>query len=922
MKQKRLISPIIGAVVFLALITIPNIVRLSADWPWFKELGFENIFITILSAKIVLGFLVGAATFGLIYLNLKISEHLTRDLPAMMRFGERDGEQIDIRKYINILILPLALTLGFFTGLFAAGNWEIFLQYFNIVRFGTVDPIFNRDISFYFFTLPFIKILIGFGFWIIILSLIGALLNYFVRGVISFERQNLWIERRVKIHLSVLLFLFFLLLAIQTYFVKIPNLLYSTTGPFLGASFTDIHAVLPFLKVLTIILFAGAVLTIVNIYREKNQLIFIVIGLYFITSVIGTWLYPAIIQKLIVLPNELQKEAPYITHNITATRKAFALNKVKEGDLKGETALTLKDIQSNEATIKNVRLWDRKPLLDTFGQLQEIRTYYDFVSVDNDRYMIDGEYRQIMLSPRELNSMNLPHRTFINEQLTFTHGFGLTLGPVNQVTEEGLPVLFLKDLPPVSSTKSIEVKRPEIYFGELSSDYVFVKTKSKEFNYPKGEENVFTAYEGEGGVEIKSLLRKALFALRFGSFKILLSNDITNESRILFYRNIRERAKRALPFLYFDSDPYLVITREGRLKWIYDAYTINNRYPYAQMVDSTIFQENIRQANSLQNSNLNYIRNSVKIVIDAYDGKIQAYITQEDDPMIKVYAKIFKGVFLPFEAMPQDIREHVRYPEDIFKIQTSLYTTYHMKEPQIFYNKEDQWEIPAVTSEGETDPIMRHMIMKLPGEEKEEFILMIPFTPRKKNNLAAWMVARSDGQHYGELAVYCFPKQKLIFGPGQIVNRINQDAEISRQISLWDQRGSRVNLGNLLVIPIEESLLYVQPLYLRAEGGKIPELKRVIVAYENHVAMEKTLEIALERIFGKEPPEVSSKEVEISEEVGARFIEPKEEEENLAGRAKEYFDRALQAQRDGNWALYGEQLRKLGEVLDELNKPE
>ena len=692
----------------------------------------------------------------------------------------------------------------------------------------------------------------------------------------------------------------FILTSFKIYAVKIPSLLYSSTGPFIGASFTDIHAVLPFLKILVFVAVVAAVLAVLNIFKQDNRFIVLAVSIYVITLILGGWAYPVALQRFVVLPNELVKETPYIKHNIEATQKAFVLDTVTERDLTGEALLTIDDINNNRSTIKNVRLWDREPLLDTFGQLQEIRTYYDFVSIDNDRYQLNNDFRQVLLSPRELNSTSLPQRTFINERLTFTHGFGLTLSPVNEVTPAGLPVLFLKDLPPSSDIESLAVSRPEIYYGELTNDWVVVNTKAKEFNYPSGEENVFTEYEGKGGVKIESIFRKALFALKFGSLKILLSNDITEDSRIMYYRNIEERVRRVLPFLSLDHDPYMVVTKEGKLKWIYDAYVTSDRYPYAELVKDVF--------SPFPGKNINYIRNSVKVVIDAYDGRMTFYIADKDDPVIKTYAKIFKDSFLPLDELSDDLRAHIRYPEDLFAYQTGLYTIYHMDEAQIFYNKEDQWQIPIISEGTLADPMMRHMIMKLPGEEQEEFILMIPFTPRGKDNLSAWMVARNDKEFYGQLVVYRFPKQKLVFGPKQITNRINQDADISRQISLWDQRGSEVIKGNLLVIPIEESLIYVQPIYLRAEGGKIPELKRVIVAYENRIAMEETLDLALADVFGGA----------ISADQEADKFAPAKPSAglDLIQQAKDYFNRAMQAQRSGNWALYGEQMKKLGEILE------
>ncbi|SVB81184.1 uncharacterized protein METZ01_LOCUS234038, partial [marine metagenome] len=479
---------------------------------------------------------------------------------------------------------------------------------------------------------------------------------------------------------------------------------------------------------------------------------------------------------------------------------------------------TLADINNNSETINNVRLWDHQPLLDTFGQIQEIRTYYDFASVDNDRYVIDGMYRQIMLSGRELNSESLPNRTWPNERLTFTHGYGVALGPVNEVTPEGLPVLFIKDLPPASSV-DLKVDQPGLYFSDLSSDYVLVDTNTREFHYPKGDDNVFSQYEGVGGVPLGGLVRKALFALYFRDFNILISEQLTSESRVLFHRNITDRVNAIAPFLVYDGDPYLVIS-EGRLYWMRDAYTVSKRYPYSTQVVNEV----------------NYIRNSVKIVIDAYHGTTTYYLADPNDPIALTLQRVFPDLFTPLDEMSADLRSHIRYPEDIFRLQTEMFMTYHMTNPAVFYNKEDQWEVPAIDADGRaTQMEPYYTIMKLPGENEAEFIQMLPFTPARKDNLAAWMVARSDGQHYGKLIAFAFPKQTVVFGPRQVVARINQDETISPQITLWNQQGSQVIQGTLLVIPIEESLLYIRPLYLRAAGGRIPELKRVIVAYQNQI---------------------------------------------------------------------------------------
>ena len=592
---------------------------------------------------------------------------------------------------------------------------------------------------------------------------------------------------------------------------------------------------------------------------------------------------------------------------------------MQERELSGDAALTRRDLDANAVTLRNVPLWDHQPLKDTFSQIQEIRTYYDFVSVDNDRYRIDGEYRQIMLSARELNSDSLPSRNWINEHLTFTHGYGLTLGPVNQVTREGLPTLFIRDIPPVS-TVDLAVTQPSIYFGELSNDHVFVKTNTKEFHYSKGEDNVYTTYDGNGGVGVGSFGRKLLFALRFRSIKTLLSDDLTADSRILYHRRIADRVKLIAPFLEYDSDPYLAID-QGRLFWIQDAYTTSNRYPYAQRAGG-----------------INYIRNSIKVVIDAYHGTTTFYAIDPRDPIAATLGRAFPGLLTPVERMPAGLRERMRYPQTIFAIQAALFSTYHMDRPDVFYNKEDQWEVPAIGAAGGEQQRMEpyYAVMRLPGEEKAEFIQMLPFTPRQKDNLAAWMVSRSDGDRYGDLVVFKFPKQKLIFGPRQVVARINQDQVISPQIALWSQQGSQVIQGTLLVIPIEESLLYVRALYLKAKDGTIPELKRVIVAHQNEIVMEETLEAAIDRLFGRggggastsgpagaAAPAVTPAGSAAAPPGSAATTAPVEQagsaaHKALAAQALAHYERAIAAQRDGNWALYGEEIKKLGDVLKKL----
>ncbi|PYO97877.1 MAG: UPF0182 family protein [Gemmatimonadetes bacterium] len=897
-RRRRRLGLIVLVVLFALLLLLFNLVPLAAEWLWFQALGYERVFTTRLVAEAVLGVGVGGLVFAFLYINLRIAQRGLVPNPLVVQFSS-GAAGVDVTRLFRRLALPTALGLALLFGVGAAGGWLGVLQFLHRTPFGVTDPVFGRDVGYYVFTVPVIAGAIGLCTAVTTLTLLATAALYGLRRDIIVFRRQVTVEPSARLHLGGLVALLFLLVALRVYFVRLPGLLYSTTGPLVGASFADLHAQLTGLRLAGLAAVAGGALVLWGARSQglaRNAVL--AVGLYLGVSLLGVALYPAIVQKLIVAPNELVKETPQLASHIAATRRAWGLDSVVTRDLTGEAGLTERDIRANRPTIDNIRLWDRDPLLQTFGQLQEIRTYYDFVSVDDDRYWIDGQYRQVLLSPRELNSASLPTRTFINERLTFTHGMGLTLGPVNQVTSEGLPVLFIKDLPPASSV-SLHVTRPELYFGELSDSWVFARTHQREFDYPSGDQNIFTSYEGIGGVRVGSFLRRLVLATYLRSLKVLLSSDITSDSRAMYFRNIRLRARTALPFLSFDGDPYLVVSDSGRLRWILDAYTATSRYPYAQPLDD----------------GTNYMRNSVKVVIDAFDGTVTAYLADPRDPLVLTLAKVFPEIFQPLDAMSKDLRAHLRYPEDLFHVQTDLYATYHMAEPDVFYHREDQWQKPVLSRPGERpDPFLRHIVMRLPGERQAEFILMVPFTPRGKDNLASWMVARNDGEHYGRLVLYRLPKQSLVYGPTQIVNRINQDTDISRQISLWDQRGSEVIRGNLLVIPIEESLIYVQPLYLRAEGGRIPEMKRVVVAYQNQVVMEETLEAGLARMFGGQ---VESTAAAAAAPPGA--ARPADgRAADLARRAAELYQRAVAAQRSGDWARYGEELSQLGEVLRQL----
>jgi len=642
------------------------------------------------------------------------------------------------------------------------------------------------------------------------------------------------------------------------------------------------------------------VLCFAQIARPGYKLVFLGIGAVVAVHLLGLNAYPTLLQRFRVTPNEIEAERPFIERTIKFTRLAFGLNKIETKEFPADEQLTAADLKRNESTINNIRLWDHRPLLTTYAQLQEIRPYYKFVDVDNDRYIIDGTYRQVMLSARELSHRHLQSQNWINEHLTFTHGHGVVFGPVNQVTSSGQPEFFIKDIPPQQTT-SLKITRPEIYFGELANEYVLVRTKSQELDYPAGDQNVYTTYKGTGGVPIGSFGRKLIFAAHHASMRFLLSQDLTSESRILYHQQIQERVKKIAPFITFDRDAYVVIAQGGRLFWIVDGYTNSDRFPYSE---------------PLRRQGTNYVRNSVKAVIDAYNGTVEIYMSDSTDPIIQSFGKIFPQVFKPLDAMPDDLRAHVRYPQDLFTIQAQVYATYHMQDPQVFFNKEDLLSIPRRTIEGrERDMEAYHTIMRLPGEDKEEFILLLPFTPNKRDNMRSWLAARSDGKNYGKLTALEFPKAKLVYGPKQIDARIDQNTTISQQLTLWSQRGSQVLRGSLLAIPIEKSLLYVQPIYLAAEQGSLPELKRVVVAFGDRIAMEETLDQALQRIFGGKPAGESPQAP-----AAAAMAAPVKGDQSIARQALEHFQRSQELLKQGNWAGYGEELKRVENLLKEMQK--
>ncbi len=898
-KQRKTGWWIIAIIVLAVFLLSKTLVPLLTDLFWFRELGLSSVFVKTLVAK-VLCFLVAGLTGGLVlYLNLMLAQRNSRTphvaaSESVMRFVQTYA----ILPLLKFLIPAVALFIAFVMGSWGAGLWEIILKFRSATQFGSVDPLFGKDIGFYVFALPVYQSVYYGLAAAMALSLAGILFIYVVRQQCAFDGRRIAVSPGAKAHILILLGL----LVGSGYFYyqfKIYGMITAGSHIVNGAGFADIKCYIPVLKIMRFVCLIAAALIFANLRVRKLGL-----AIAGALVVIGGGLLAKgasqAMQKLVVAPNEVEKETPYIGWSIKNTRAAYNLDKIEARHFSPSDNLTAELVKKNDLTIKNIRLWEQAPLLTTYSQLQEIRTYYRFLDVDNDRYQIGGETRQVMLSPRELVPANLPSRIWINERLCYTHGYGLCLGPVNSVTPEGLPDFFIKNIPPESSIP-VTVTRPEIYYGESPVGYAIVNTKAKEFDYPSGNDNVYSTYSGHGGVPMGGLLKKLLFVLRFKELKILLSTDISAESRIMYNRQIMERVNKSIPFLRYDSDPYLVITKEGKFVWMLDGYTVTNAYPYSAGIQGMG----------------NYIRNSVKVTVDAYHGSLSFYIADPEDPIISTYARVFPGVFKPLSAMPSDIRSHIRYPQTLFAIQARVYSLYHMTDPQVFYNKEDMWKIPGFSDDTTETMPPYYTIMKLAEVGKtEEFILMAPFTPAKKENMIAWLAARCDEPNYGKLLVFEFPKQTLVYGPQQIESRIHQDPEISKALALWNQGGSRVIWGSLLVIPVEQSLIYVQPLYIAAQSGGVPELKRVIVAYGNSIAMEATLEKSLNFIFGRAIEPVQK----VSDAPLTAGTVPQNDLKSLVAEAGRQYETAQEELKRGNWAGYGAAMEKVKQAIKNLGE--
>jgi uncharacterized membrane protein (UPF0182 family) len=911
---------IAAAIVFILalLIGLGLVSDFLVDWLWFSSIGYFGVFWVMFRAKAALFLAVLAASALALWVNAVLASRFAgpgRPWPPAPPIGGIAGGPgipeallaligpTPRRRRWHLAIAGAAILLGMLIAWTETSDWNLVLRFVHQSHYGQSDPLFGRDIGFYLFSLPAYMAIKNWMLTTLFFGAAAAGAVYWVHGDIILDHGHRRIAPAVIGHGSALLGLFFVVKA-WSYALDRYLLLYGDNGVVVGAGYTDIHVELPVIYALIGLAVIAAGLAFANIWLRRWKLLTASLALVFGFSFLAAEIFPALFQRLYVKPNELQLETPYIEQNIALTREAFNLRQIAVKPFPAEEGLTFQSLKDNSATIDNIKLWDWQPLMDTYAQLQEIRTYYKFHDVNVDRYELGGAFQQMNLSARELEPSLLPAnaQTWLNQHLIFTHGNGVVMSPVTKKSAEGLPVLYLQDIPPIA-TGGPEVREPRIYYGETSESYVFVKTTTQEFDYPKGKDNVYASYAGKGGVPIGNAAVKSLFAWHFDDPNILLSSYVTNDSRILFRRNIGERVATIAPFLRLDHDPYVVVS-EGRLFWIQDAYTRSEWFPYAQ---------------HLQGGRTNYIRNSVKVVIDAYDGSVDFYVADSTDPILATYTRVFRKLFKPLSAMPPDLQKHIRYPEDLFLIQAQMYKAYHMEAPEVFYNREDLWQFPReATSVGgfarsgaSTEMPPYYINMRLPGEARTEFFLMLPMVPSQRENMIAWLAARCDAPDYGKLIVYEFPKEKLVYGPFQIEARINQNTEISQQLSLWNQMGSRVIRGNLLVVPIENSILYVSPLYLRAETGQLPELKRVIAAYDDRVVMEETLSGALAALFRETAPAAARPGAQ-PEPGSAAPADAK------AREALEHYRKAIERLKDGDWAGFGTEFGALEPILEAL----
>jgi uncharacterized membrane protein (UPF0182 family) len=880
------IAAVIFVLIFLSLIT-----NKLVEWLWMGELGYEKIFWDLLFIRLgwfglafVLVFLYFWGNLSLVVRN-SLKNTGREDVLVLESGGEIKSKGAKILSGVVSLLPALIFGLVYYSG------WDTYLRFRWGGSFGLPDPIFGRDVGFYVFRLPFYEMiqngLAGLTFTtFLLISIVYMSLGVFRLGGFSAERKN-W----AGIGHAAILFAFFVGNWGWGYYLDRFDLLYATRGVVYGVGYTAYHITRVSLWVMFFASLALIAWILIHLLRKRLRMIVIGIGSYFLLYFALIQVLPGLVQKYQVEPSELELETPYLKHNIDFTRKAFQLDKIEAETYPALSDLTLAQVSDHQETIQNIRLWDWRPLLQTYRQTQEIRLYYQFYHVDVGRYHLADGYHQVMLSAREL-APALPEqaRTWVNERLQFTHGYGLVMNFVSKIAEGGLPEYVIENIPPASNY-GLTVSYPAIYYGEEMPGYRIVATQVKEFDYPRGSQNVYTRYQGKGGIPLDSFWKRVLFSWNFSDINILLTSYLAPESRIQIWRRIQERVARVAPFLQLDQDPYLVLSA-GKLYWVQDAYTTSDRFPYSEPFFGSPWIP------------FNYIRNSVKVIVDAYEGSIRFYTMDPNDPVLGVYRKAFPGVFRDLGELSQDLKRHLRYPEDLFTTQAAMFRTYHMTDPQVFYNREDLWTFSQEKYAGNTTRMIPYYIlMRLPGEKELMYLLMSPFTPQGRDNMVSWMAAKCDFPEYGRILVYQLPKERLIFGPLQIEAMIDQNTLISEQLSLWDQKGSRVIRGNLIIIPIENSFLYVEPVYLTAEGTNIPQLKRVIVVSGDKVAMEPTLDRALQAVFGMAQPPARKMPAP------ARIAE--------LAQARKKLEEAEKAMQRGSWEGFGKAMEALKELLSQ-----
>jgi uncharacterized membrane protein (UPF0182 family) len=879
------------SVIVVLFVLAPTLARWYTDWLWFGEVGYRRVFWVPLLSRIGVTAVLAGVLFTLVWFNLRpflrgpqLGDVIDLEVDPRSRRAYR---RVARGMYSTGLVAGAVGIVALVTGVAASTHWPMFQQFVHARPFGVADPIFGRDIGFFVFALPVYSFLEAWLFsWLLTIFLVVGI-GYFLTHASSMLRGVWALPPGPRAHLSLLVGAI-LLVRGWGFSLDAYGLEYSSRGAIVGATFTDIHTVLPTLRVLTVLFVVCAALMFANVRLRALRLAVLTTLVIAVAWIVGLGVLPRLVQQVRVTPNELTVETPFIRHGIVATLRAFGLDHIQEREFPADP-VTPEIAARNRATIENVRLWDYRPLLAAYQQLQGLRPYYVFGDVDIDRYRIGGVQRQVMLAAREFDPRRLTPqaRTWVNEHLVYTHGYGLVINPVNRMSPEGMPEFFIKDIPP-SSLPDLVITQPQIYFGEHTEDYVITNTHVQELDYPRGDENVYTTYRGRGGIQLTPLRRMA-FAYRFGDARLMLSSDISTQSRLLFGRELRARVRRIAPFLAYDHDPYLVVTG-GRLKWIVDAYTTTDRYPYATPA-----------------SDINYIRNAVKVVVDAYDGSVDFYLVDSVDPLAASFARIFPELFKPASAIPSDLAAHLRYPVDLFEIQAQVYATFHMRDPRVFYNREDVWATPTELFGNEPVRVQPYYVtMRLSDMPEPEFVLILPFAPANRDNLIAWMAARNDVPHYGELVVYRISKDRLTFGPMQVESRINQDPTISQQLTLWNQQGSRVIRGNLLVIPMENAVMYVEPLFLQAERSQLPELKRVIVATGPRIVMEETLEAAVAKMLGAAAPPPATGPTRVVQ--------------TLIREADDAYRRAQELLRQGDLAGYAKEMQRLGEILRKLGE--